>query len=545
MEHAPETSASSILPLVIQLGFAGARDLFVASEHQRIDPEFTNYVTSAIATLLEQLPTELGLTKHQFFFCGISQIAIGADQAFAEACQRLGILHRIFLPQPLDGYLDANGSKGPDFSDEQRKRTQILLESKTIVQTRVVSDAPLRPDRFTDVNLEIVRVSDIVICLVRAGQDGAQGGTNELVQMAARRGRPTIVLEVSVGLDGRPEIRRSDNRIAEFIKPQWPMALSTREIAQLSANQLSDGKLPTGSAFAETLKNIGSVHANRLRFWFKSAALIIVVGHVMATIMATIALKLHHPVFTPALLSVELVLLTAGLRVHHSIHRAHSIARWAAFRLIAEVARSIRAIGEFPVYLEHFFALPFPPEFRPLLRTISVLHLHDTRNSQQEWTTCRNAYVASRLRDPSPKRGQIAYQKKTSDSASSQITLARRVFFGASFTALASTLLKLLLLCHCLPVPENWEEPLASILGALAIVLPTIAVAALSLAAAFDLEAKEHTSNEMRDFLEQQAVLLEEAVTEREFSRLVIETESRLLGETVNWYSRRFFVGVT
>ena len=72
-----------------------------------------------------------------------------------------------------------------------------------------------------------------------------------------------------------------------------------------------------------------------------------------------------------------------------------------------------------------------------------------------------------------------------------------------------------------------------------------LAVAALSLAAAFDLEARKHTYNDMLVILRSQHKLLNEASTAREFGRLVLETESRLLGETVNWYSRRSFTGIT
>jgi len=93
-------------------------------------------------------------------------------------------------------------------------------------------------------------------------------------------------------------------------------------------------------------------------------------------------------------------------------------------------------------------------------------------------------------------------------------------------------------------VPGGIKEPSVAILGCFAIIYPVIAVAALSLAAAFDLEAKKHTSEERVAFLERQTGLLESAATAREFAKLLIETESRLLGETVNWHARRSFAGV-
>jgi len=85
---------------------------------------------------------------------------------------------------------------------------------------------------------------------------------------------------------------------------------------------------------------------------------------------------------------------------------------------------------------------------------------------------------------------------------------------------------------------------MTAVLGTLAIVMPVLAAAALSLAAAHDLEAQGHTYQEMFEFLERQKEYLRAATSERDYADLVLETESRLLGETANWFSRRFFTGV-
>jgi hypothetical protein len=81
-------------------------------------------------------------------------------------------------------------------------------------------------------------------------------------------------------------------------------------------------------------------------------------------------------------------------------------------------------------------------------------------------------------------------------------------------------------------------------LGALAIVMPVLAVGALSLAASFDLEALVHTYGETLEFLEKQVGRLYGASSEREFTRLMLETEASLLGETATWASRRSFKSV-
>ncbi len=81
--------------------------------------------------------------------------------------------------------------------------------------------------------------------------------------------------------------------------------------------------------------------------------------------------------------------------------------------------------------------------------------------------------------------------------------------------------------------------------GLAAILLPLVAVGALSLAAAFDLEARHHTFGDTCAFLAMQAERIAQATTFRELAGLVSETEAHLLGETVTWYARRSFLSVS
>lgn len=542
MKSAP--ASASPLPLVIQLGFAGTRELYDAKAHPKIDrATFETDVAHQLADLLKHLRSTLNLPANSHvFFCGLSQIAIGGDMVFAEACKQSGILQRIFLPLPLGEYLAAQGSKGPDFSTDQQMTARTLLGLSHVIQTRVVSDADDRHQRFREVNLEIARVSDVVLCLVRSGQEGKAGGTQELADMASRRGRPVITLEVGVGLDGKPVISRPNEEtekteLAEFRPPSLPPEFASVEMTPIPVQPL-----PSCAEYIKVLKDANSAQANQLRSWFKWAALIIVLGHVVATVLAVVALKVHHGV--AFILGFELLLLGLGLVVHIWLHHSHSLGRWAACRLAAEIARSLQAIGKLPVYLQHFFTLPFPPEFRRLLRTLSVMHLRDTAHAEnQNWQEARCAYVINRLVDP-VKKAQLPYHLERHTKAKRGLAKVHRIFYIGSVGALISTTLKLLTYCDCLPIPGSLSETCTSVFGCLAILLPVIAVAALSLALAFDLEAKEHTSSEMLTFLREQKELLEKAQSPGEVGRLIIETESRLLGETVNWHARRTYVGV-
>jgi hypothetical protein len=81
--------------------------------------------------------------------------------------------------------------------------------------------------------------------------------------------------------------------------------------------------------------------------------------------------------------------------------------------------------------------------------------------------------------------------------------------------------------------------------GFLAVVLPLLAVAALSLAASVDLEAQVKTYRKMVHDLQVQKQLLTNAASERAFVSQALETERQLVGETLAWYWRRSFTSVT
>lgn len=78
----------------------------------------------------------------------------------------------------------------------------------------------------------------------------------------------------------------------------------------------------------------------------------------------------------------------------------------------------------------------------------------------------------------------------------------------------------------------------------MAILFPVVAVAALSLAAALDLQARASTYQKTLAFLNSHLKLLKQATSDGEFAELAIEAESRLLGETATWYFRRSYTSI-
>jgi hypothetical protein len=539
------TATAASLPLVVQLGFAGARKLYDATAHPNINPaEFEDKVQEQFQNILDEEVRKLTLGP-QLFLCGISSLAVGGDTIFTKACQVRGMVQRVFLPQAGEEFLKATGSDGSDFADAEQAVARKLLASAHVIQERVVSDANDRHERFQDVNLEIVRVSDLLVCLVRADQDPKAGGSREVLALASRRKRPVLEVQITVK-DGHPDLRPVWHRRDDFKPPTLPRDIDN---ATLPEGAVRD-PLPQIDDYTRGLKNLASGHANWGRKHFTAAAFLIIGAHVAATILAVFALKFHGgPIAW--LLGVELLMLAVGFSVHQYLHWTHRVQRWALSRLAAEVARSVSSIGRFHIYLQYLFTLPFPPALRPLMRTINVLHLRSTAACKAEpWEpkgkAKRDQYVHERLTSVE-RKAQIKYNEETRDTAAARLTFARRTFIAASLAAFVGTLIKLLTVCDCdwFPVEEKTHEALVDIMGFCAVVLPVIAVAALSLASALDLEARHANSSEMYKFLLEQKTLLENASSAREYSRLLIETESRLLGETVNWYARRSFLGVS
>ena len=208
---------------------------------------------------------------------------------------------------------------------------------------------------------------------------------------------------------------------------------------------------------------------------FKFAAATIIATHILATICATLALSLHEhgsehgPGPISLLLVIELLLLCAGFGIHRHLHHSHAARVWAVARVVAELARSLRAIGPHHIYLEYLFRLPLPHRFRFLLRTLSVLHLRSTwQNRLAAWEPCREAYVKDRV------NAQIDFYEKRLPEDERRLWLCRFAFTACSILAVAATLTKLALMFQTPDVIATSKETWLTTLGVLAIVLPVL-----------------------------------------------------------------------
>jgi hypothetical protein len=296
--------------------------------------------------------------------------------------------------------------------------------------------------------------------------------------------------------------------------------------------------VPPPADYLRTLKSFTSAQAKKHSTSFFVAALIIIAAHIGATVSAVVSLQNREHLIM-SLLFLELLLLVLGVATHQFMRHSKPSHIWAVSRLVAETTRSVGALSELRSHLGYLFSLPFPSDLWPLLRTLDVVHLTSAGGAaSRPWQELRVAYLRDRLTGPD---AQLDFYERRSAHSVRWLLGARRSFIVFWIGAVVATSIELLHASHHLPRAaaslEDWCGPLA-------IVLPVLAVGALSLAAAFDLEARAQTFYDMLSFLRRQRRYIEHATSEGEFADLALETESRLLGETVNWLSRRSFAEV-
>lgn len=526
------------LPLAVHAGFAGARRWWPAGGTP--DPAAQQAVAELLQAALAGLPEALGLSA-QHFMVGVSQMAVGGDMLFTESCASLGWGQRVLLPQRRDDYLAAVGSEGDDFPPQQREQARHYLQLPHIVEERVVSDAEIRADRFDDTNLAILAASDVLVCLCRDDQTSRVGGTVQLMKRAQARHIPVLELRLNWRKDGSPELGQHWHMAggARFVPPQLPPTLQS-PTTMLPA---LPGQWPDLQDYAAALKTQCSERAKGKRVGFRWSAGVVVGTHLGATLLAS--LMAAHLIFTTSAwlvfaLAAEVGLLMWGFVVHHQLHKVRHTEDWAMARLCAELCRSTRELGQIHASLSFLLTLPFPGDLKPILRTIEVLQLRRLRAATPaDWRTDLQRYVTQRLTGSSPLTGQIAYYGHAQRRAAALAHGAARAFTWMSLAAIAATTLKLALKLVGVDMGHQggW-------MGVMAIMLPVMAVGGMSIAAALDAEARDHTFAQMRDFLTAQAQRLTQAASQREAMALAVESETRLLGETLTWYARRVYTGI-
>jgi hypothetical protein len=549
MHTANPPSAAPPIPLVVQIGFVGSRRLLDAASAPEV-AAFEAALLPILRARLQCLSADLRLDHGRHPLCGLSSLAVGGDLLFASVCRELAWPHRVFLPQLREDFLAATGSGGVrDFTHAEADIVRKALAATNVIQERVASESLDRRERFEDVNLELIRACDVLVVLVRAGADGKPGGSLDAIAQARACGRTVLELRVSADAAGQPQLADVWHHRSAFTPPVLP-----QELAALRTELTG---LPPVADYCTALKRFTSHTSKQRQRFFKTAALWVVGTHAAATLCAVTALKLGSAWGVAAVLSIELALLAGGFLLHEALHGSalihalqrwpllgrlhglsHAVQVWAMSRLVSECARSTLALQHVPAPLRHFDHLPLPASLRPVLRTLNVLHLRATRGlASTPWTDHRRDYLQNRVfrRQAKDDPGQVRYYLRELRKAGLQVKQARVAFLAGSLGAFAATAIKLSV------APTG---AVSALLGGAAILLPVLAVAAMSLAAATDLEARDHTFREMLEFLRAQRHRLRRSPAPNAFRHLALETEAHLLGETAAWHARRAFTGI-
>jgi hypothetical protein len=548
--HGSEPTHPSSLPLVVQVAFAGARQLGDDTLDDSARAAFEAAVAQQLQSALADLPRRLGLGD-MHFLVGISQMAAGADLLFSESAARLGWGQRVFLPQQREAYLAAVGSAGPDFNPAESERATCILNSTHVIEESVVTSAPTRADRFCETNAAILAEADALVCLRVADRSGKVGGTQAMRDRAKALEKAVLELVLQVASDGTPTLQATFHGVRDsqdqprMLAPSLPDTAPRVVPAIKLAAPIRPAYWPAMFDYVEALKTASSAGSQQRQTFFRIAACTVVGTHVVATLLALLAmtsLVAGGPgCLLKWVLAAEVGLLLLGYLTHRSLHHGRHAEQWAMARLCSEVARSVRAYGRLPGTLRYLLALPMPDSLKPLLRTLVVLHLRAVRGAVgEDYRQELERYRDERLKNPDPRRGQIAYYAGKQSEAKWHARWARRAFKTMSVMAMLAAGAKLVFKLGGVPVAGGLGDGLAIA----AVLLPVVAVGVLSYTSALDIEARWHTFAQMHSFAERQALYMVGVSSPGEAASIAADTESRLLGETVTWYSRRAYTSI-
>ncbi|MHC4378518.1 MAG: hypothetical protein ACYS26_18105 [Planctomycetota bacterium] len=531
---------SEAIPIVVQIGLAGARHIAPSSlESAEAARKYEQQLGTELEAILRKLPDQLGLNA-QHFICVHSQAAIGVDAIGIEATARLGWLHRVALPRLPEEYVNAQDpdSSDPDFTAGQAQDCLESLQSEHVIEVDVVSKATARNERFEEVNQHLARICDVIVCVVRADRHSSgAGGSKDLIDRAQQRGRPLLVVAVSEDEAGAPTTESEWTNLDLFQVPTGPREFDALDPATARTCAVGSSAEELRACLASASEHLAEQHQKR----FRSTVRFVLVTHVLATALATAALllgKVAGPIVLIGVLAFELAALGWGYKRHSDLHHKHEVEVWAMARLVREVVRSAQAVSGMQMALRHFFQLPMPQSLRPLLRTLNVMHLAEVRRGKAERPLVSD-YVEGRIRD------QWNFYDEKAGHAESQVDRLDRLFRWFSMAALLMTSAKLLMtLAKAVGQKQLYWAEGSDACGFIAIVAPVAAVAALTWATSNDYRGRAKVFREMQQHLGPylDPKQIPSSTGTELFHGFVLETESRLLGETANWYARRAFL---
>lgn len=516
-----------MLPIAVNIGFAGIRNFH--EDHK-------NQIQELLYIKLNEIFKDIGdkIPYAQPLFCGISQLAKGSDIIFAEYCKTNNYSQRIYLPQSLSYYLNAIGSSGlEDFTAEDKQKATTLSKSNHIIQIRTVTSSDDRYTRFEETNLEILNSSDVIVCVVEAGaKEGKKGGTSDLLNGAKNHGIPLYVIEYSKdSVELLSNITKSNTERLSLI--QLPIQFSENNIYQNSSEIPYDL-----DNFITVSKELTSKKAKFEKKRYELSVSMITWTHVIATSLAVIGVFLNTVFELPSYLTImilliELTLLIIGYSFHRKFHHSKVTQTWAVNRLISEIYRSINSIQSARIDIGYLKKFPFSERFIPLLNTLEVLYLKNIDNNQEiDVGNIKETYIKNRLEG---EKGQLTYYRLNLEMEGRKQNIYNLAFQIFSLSAMIAIGVKVFFkIIH-------GQEYLISLMTAIIVIFPVVAVAIMSINISKDLEERKSTFSDNIEYLNNIKELLNNASTLSECQHLIIKSERKILAEVTSWFNRMYY----
>jgi hypothetical protein len=469
----------------------------------------------------------------------ISSIAVGGDTVFAEQVWNAGIKWIALLPFPEDEF-----KKDAKFGDEPESVWMKRWErSKESLDKAVVTDiwSPVRDEKsYKDVGINMVDECDILIAVWDGQKAKGPGGTAEIVAYARaqRIPKPVVWIHAETGKVVRKHFPE------RFIDETYEILSRWKPTKRKEArNAVED--------FFNRVDDFASVRINKIRYLEMR---VIIYNTVAAFIVGlTLAFRLTQVDWVTASLVAVGFGFFAALLLQWSYQK--EIALQA--RLLAEFCRSLLATWDFPERLTDLYRGNVP-QLQHLMR--SLLWNRDIERNNREvktntppataagkdLTAFTTHYIADRLENP--KTGQINYYRKQWRKSAPKVFWYGRAAFVASATAVVAALT-----LEFLDLPANYN-PFPAIsnlivdtgkaevphefpwLDCLGIAAPLVASVFTALVTVNEHKRRAARYQEMEQFLEDAKLRLSNVLTHRAIRRVIIETETALLGENYQWY---------
>jgi hypothetical protein len=474
---------------VLAIGFTGHRKV---SAEAKIRPLIRDF-------LAQQKQSHIGIVY------GISSVASGGDQLFAESCLELDIPLRILLPRPADQFRT-------DFDDASWQRTERIMSKAISVE--VTGRHESKTEQYYDCGIQTVSESQLLMALWDGQPSRGTGGTQEMVAYARKTGHPIAWIHSQTG-----ELQWLNKEALAHID-------SSSELEFL--NGLPDvGVTPrdsTSHALAQAWLDKNDENANRFAPQARRVASIPIVYTAAAAVMAGVAPE--FPGAAPwlaisAALGIVALALPAALRVH--VRQG----LWARTRTAAEITRSILVTWRTPRPYD-VIGGEVAPWLSGILRSLNFLKMEDNHSVAIPLSDFKQEYRRDRVAH------QIEYFSRQAQKAERQERRYRAVGW---FCGVLATLIAVACLSGGLEWLANHGFPGRQWLAFLMSSLFEVSTMAGAFAAMKDCARRRRRYRELSHALRRWDVQLEALNTWNSVLRVVERIERALVVELFEWRS--------